>query len=188
MSDVPGPAFGYIFGGDVSESQAEDSASGHRSSHSPVLSQKTLGVATPVLWDDRDKTSRSACSFNRNQIWTGVLPQVQDPAAPSGTPGGSKPGPEWPRGEEADRLLAEYREHMEPIFPFIVIPRHMNSEQLRKERPYLWKAAIMQTLCLDASRQIPLGNELLNDIVTASFLRPKRSFDLLQGLEILVAW
>lgn len=47
---------------------------------------------------------------------------------------------------------------------------------------------MMQTLCLDASRQIPLGNELLNDIVTASFLQPKKSFDLLQGLEILVAW
>lgn len=77
---------------------------------------------------------------------------------------------------------------MEPVFPFIVIPRHMNSEQLRKKRPYLWKAAMMQTLCLDASRQIPLGNELLNDIVTASFLQPKKSFDLLQGLEILVAW
>ncbi|KAI7778152.1 hypothetical protein LA080_002578 [Diaporthe eres] len=190
MSDVPGPAFGYIFGGDVSQGQAdarEDSASGHRSSHSPVLSQKTLGVATPVLWDDRDKASRSSSSY-KHQIWTGGLAHVLDPAASSSTQGSSKPGPEWPRGEEADRLLAEYREHMEPIFPFIVIPRHMNSEQLRKERPYLWKAAIMQTLCLDASRQIPLGNELLNDIVTSSFLRPKRSFDLLQGLEILVAW
>lgn len=191
MSGAPPPAFGYIFGGDASESQAEareDSASGHRSSHSPVLSQKTLGVATPVLWDDRDKASRSACSFHRNQIWTGGLSQVLDAAVSSDSQGDSQSGLGWPRGEEADRLLAEYKEHMEPVFPFIVIPRHMNSEQLRKERPYLWKAAIMQTLCLDAGRQIPLGNELLNDIVTASFLQPKKSFDLLQGLEILVAW
>lgn len=195
MSDAPPPAFGYIFGGEDGESQAvapEDSASRHRSSHSPVLSQKTLGVATPVLWDDREKASRPPSSYHRHAVWTGGLPQIQDAAVPSGTQGGSKPGPEWPRGwprgEEADRLLAEYREHMEPIFPFIVIPRHMNSEQLRKERPYLWKAAMMQTLCLDASRQVPLGNELLNDIVTASFLQPRRSFDLLQGLEILVAW
>jgi hypothetical protein len=47
---------------------------------------------------------------------------------------------------------------------------------------------MMQTLCLDANRQIPLGNELLNDIVASSFVQPKKSFDLLQGLEILVAW
>jgi hypothetical protein len=77
---------------------------------------------------------------------------------------------------------------VESIFPFIVIPRNMNSEQLRKKRPYLWKAVMMQTLVLDASRQIPLGNELLKDIITASFLQPKKSFDLLQSLEILVAW
>lgn len=167
----------------------EDSASGHRSSHSPVLSHKTLGVATPVLWDDQHKSSRSSSSYHRHQDWRSSMPQVLDAAVLSpGARSSSKSGAEWPKGEEAERLLAEYREHMEPIFPFIVIPRHMNSEQLRKERPYLWKAAMMQTLCLDASRQVPLGNELLNDIVTASFLQPKKSFDLLQGLEILVAW
>lgn len=192
MSDAPPPAFGYIFGGEESEDQPdarEDRASRHRSPHSPALPQKTLGVATPVLWDDPDKTSRSSRSYNRHHDWNEGLPQVLDAAVSSfGAPGDSKPGAEWPRGQEAERLLAEYREHMEPIFPFIVIPRHMNSEQLRRERPYLWKAAMMQTLCLDASRQVPLGNELLNDIVTASFLQPKKSFDLLQSLEILVAW
>lgn len=191
MSDAPPPAFGYIFGGKESQGQAEaheDSSSRHRSSHSPVLSQKTLGVATPVLWDDVDKTSRNSSSYHRNQAWHGGLPQVLDAAVSSGAQNSSKPGADWPRGEEAERLLAEYREYMEPIFPFIVIPRHLNSEQLRKERPYLWKAAMMQTQCLDASRQIPMGNELLNDIVTSCFLQPKKSFDLLQALEILVAW
>lgn len=188
----PTPAFGYIFAGEDSEGQLEareDGASRQRSPPSPVLPQKTLGVATPVLWDDRERTSRSS-SFNHGQKqWCGNnLPHVLVAAGSSGPQDRPKPGAEWPSGEEADQLLGEYREHMEPIFPFIVIPRHLNSEQLRKERPYLWKAAIMQTLCLDASRQIPLGNELLNDIVTSCFLQPKKSFDLLQSLEILVAW
>lgn len=193
---VPQPTFGYIFGGEEGESPSagtthEDGSAAsqhHRSSHSPVLSHKTLGVATPVLWDDGDKVSRTTFSVNRWNVWNGGLPQFLDAAAPSGPQGGSKAGMEWPKGEEAEQRLAEYREHMEPIFPFIVIPRHMNSEQLRKERPYLWKAVMMQTLCLDANRQIPLGNELLNDIVASSFVQPKKSFDLLQGLEILVAW
>lgn len=194
MTDAPPPAFGYIFGGEEESEgrqglREEDSASRHRSPHSPVLSQKTLGVATPVLWDDRDRSSRQSSSYPRHSDWDGGLPHVLACGVSSGgAQGGSKSGAGWPRGEEAERLLAEYREHMEPIFPFIVIPRHMNSERLRRERPYLWKAAMMQTLCLDASRQIPLGNELLSDIVTSSFLQPKKSFDLLQGLEILVAW
>ncbi|KAJ0107627.1 hypothetical protein J7T55_007818 [Diaporthe amygdali] len=191
MSDAPPPAFGYIFAGEDSQSQPEaqeDSPNQHRSPQSPVLPRKTLGVATPVLWDDRDKTSRSSSSYRTQQHWSGGFSHVLDAAVSPSTQSIAKAGPEWPKGEEAERLLAEYREYMEPVFPFIVIPRHMNSEQLRKERPYLWKAAIMQTLCLDASRQLPLGNELLNDIVTSSFLQPKKSFDLLQGLEILVAW
>lgn len=123
MSDVPGPAFGYIFGGDVSESQAdarEDSASGHRSSHSPVLSHKTLGVATPVLWDDRDKASRSSSSY-KHQIWTGGLAHVLDPAASSSTQGSSKPGPEWPRGEEAGKHILVLSRI--PVFHFVEYSR-----------------------------------------------------------------
>lgn len=77
---------------------------------------------------------------------------------------------------------------MEPLFPFVIIPRTMNSEQLQRERPLLWKAVMMQALCLDPNRQVPLGNELLKDIVVACFLEPKKSFDLLQGLEVLIAW
>ncbi|KAG8165697.1 hypothetical protein KVR01_004249 [Diaporthe batatas] len=191
----PQPAFGYIFGGEESgaaspthdedgrgasasaSASASAAASRHRPSHSPVLSHKTPGVATPALRDDGDKASRGSPTYLGRHDWSRSLAQ-----------GGSQSGPEWPRGEEAEKRLAEYREHMEPIFPFIVIPRHMNSEQLRRERPYLWKAVMMQTLCLDAGRQIPLGNELLNDIVTACFVQPKKSFDLLQALEILVAW
>ncbi|KUI59835.1 hypothetical protein VP1G_07056 [Cytospora mali] len=88
---------------------------------------------------------------------------------------------------DAERLLVEYREYMEPLFPFVVIPGAMSSDQLRREKPMLWKAVMMQAMYMDPSRQVPLGNELLNDIVTACFLKPNKSFDLLQALEVLVA-
>ncbi|KAI3395280.1 hypothetical protein diail_1478 [Diaporthe ilicicola] len=192
LTQAPQPAFGYIFPGEDSGGQAEAQDGGdssrQRSPHSPVLPQKTLGVATPVLWDDRDRTSRSASFYQRQRPWCGPLPQALGGAALSGPQDRPRSGPQWPSGDEADGLLNEYREHMEPIFPFIVIPRQLSSEQVRKERPYLWKAAIMQSLCLDASRQVPLGNELLHEIVTSCFLKPEKSLDLLQGLEILVAW
>lgn len=89
---------------------------------------------------------------------------------------------------EAERLLADYREYMEPLFPFVVIPRAMSADQLRKEKPFLWKAVMMQALYTDPSRQVPLGNELLGEIVTACFLGPRKCFDLLQALEVLIAW
>ena len=123
MHGGPQPAFGYIFGGEESENPAgthEDGASRHRSSHSPVLSHKTLGVATPVLWDDGDKASHTSSSYNRWEVWDGGLPQVLDAAVSSGTQGGSKPGPEWPKGEEAELRLAEYRNHSEHIFSIYI--------------------------------------------------------------------
>jgi hypothetical protein len=127
ISDAPPPAFGYIFASE--EQQRSESGSTaedvpiprrqHRSSHSPVVSHKTLGVATPVLWDDANKASRtSSASYNRRYAWHRGLPQVLDAAAASSSSsgaqgGGSKPGPEWPSGEEAELLLADYREHSE---------------------------------------------------------------------------
>lgn len=78
-----------------------------------MLSHKTLGVATPVLWDEGDKVSRTSSSYDRRRDWNGGIPQVLDASVISGTQGGSKAGPEWPTGEEAERLLAEYREHSE---------------------------------------------------------------------------
>lgn len=121
----PQPAFGYIFGGEESPAHDEDAgrasaaASRHRpSSHSPVLSHKTLGVATPVLWDDGDKGSRaSSTTYHSRHDWGGSLPQVVE--SPGAQGGGSKAEPQWPRGEEAEKRLAEYREHSEHHFLFV---------------------------------------------------------------------
>lgn len=77
---------------------------------------------------------------------------------------------------------------MPELLPFVAIPKHITtSEQLRRERPLLWKGVMMQGYCLDARRQALIGNELLNEIVAAAFLRPKKSLDLLQALQILTS-
>lgn len=39
----------------------------------------------------------------------------------------------------------------------------------------------------DGRRHILLGNELLNDIVTAAFIQPSKSLDLLQASLMLIA-
>lgn len=123
-------------------------------------------------------------SPQEQQGWNQIPDQGGSLARPS------KPQGPWyyPTGGEAQQLLENYRNHMVPVFPFVVPPPNMTSDQLRKERPILWKAVMMQALYLDARRQIPLGNELLNDIVATAFLQPRKSFDLIQALEILIAW
>lgn len=165
---VPGTksGFGSIFASDFHANQPGVEESPGRSSNSPVRPRRT--------------------SVQSQQGWDKGLGWIF-PVAPEHV-GDRMPSLDPPVEDEAERLLTEYREYMEPLFPFVVIPRAMSSDQLRKEKPFVWKAVVMQALYTDPSRQVPLGNELLNEIVTACFLKPRKCLDLLQALEVLIAW
>jgi hypothetical protein len=94
----------------------------------------------------------------------------------------------WPIGAEADALLDEYK-GMERLhlFPFVVVPPGLSSEQLREQRPFLWKAVMMEACHLDGSKQMTVGNQLLKDITEAAFNKPQKTIDLLQGLQIVIS-
>jgi hypothetical protein len=96
--------------------------------------------------------------------------------------------PPWPDGEEAEILLEEYRTLLGHLFPFVVVSPTASSHVLRQQRPFLWKSVMMGACCLDGPRQIILGNQMLKDICDATILKPQRSLDLLQGIEILISW
>lgn len=72
------------------------------------------------------------------------------------------------------------------MFPFVVVPNDTTAEQLRRDRPLLWKGIVMQGLDRHARRQVLLGTELLNEVVTTAFLQPRKTFDMLQALQLLI--
>ncbi|KAK4456185.1 hypothetical protein QBC34DRAFT_287132 [Podospora aff. communis PSN243] len=94
----------------------------------------------------------------------------------------------WPEGEEAETLLTTYKDNLAHLFPFAVVPPHLSSYELREKKPFFWKAIMMEAYLNDGARQIALGNELLRDISEAAILRPQKSLDLLQGLQVLISW
>ncbi|KAK3322363.1 hypothetical protein B0H66DRAFT_554131 [Apodospora peruviana] len=94
----------------------------------------------------------------------------------------------WPEEPEASVLLQRYHDNTSHLFPFVVIPRHMTARQLRQQRPFLWKAIMMEAYHLDGPKQLVTGNELLREITEAAFTKPQKSLDLLQGLQVLVSW
>lgn len=96
--------------------------------------------------------------------------------------------PPWPEGDEAETLLGVYRKHMAHLFPFAVVPPHLTSAQMRERRPLFWKAIMMEAHLFDGPRQVALGNELLREISEAAFMKPQKNLDLLQGLQMLIAW
>ncbi|KAK0623443.1 hypothetical protein B0T14DRAFT_516266 [Immersiella caudata] len=94
----------------------------------------------------------------------------------------------WPDGEEAETLLVIYKENLAHLFPFAVVPPQLSSYELREKKPFFWKAVMMEAYLNDGARQIALGNELLRDISEAAILKPQKSLDLLQGLQVLISW
>lgn len=94
----------------------------------------------------------------------------------------------YPSSDEACQILVDFHSHFMPLFPFVVLPTDMGHEELRRDRPLLWKAILMQGLYFSAGRQVAMGDELLNTIIATAFLESKKSLDLLQALEILIAW
>jgi hypothetical protein len=94
----------------------------------------------------------------------------------------------WPLPNEAEVWLQDYRTSLLDLFPFVIVPPGMPATELQRQRPFLYKAVMMVSSRLDGVRQIALAEELLGEIGVATLSKPQKSFDLLQGLELLVAW
>ncbi|ERS97185.1 hypothetical protein HMPREF1624_06516 [Sporothrix schenckii ATCC 58251] len=94
----------------------------------------------------------------------------------------------WPKNDDAEIMLSEFRKFMMPLFPFVIIPEYVTSEKLRIGRPTLWKSVMMAACHLDGTRQIAMGNQLLGEVAAAAFLQPRRTLDMLQAVLVLVGW
>ena len=94
----------------------------------------------------------------------------------------------WPEADEAESLLTEYKKNLAHLFPFVVVPPNTRAYELRRQKPFFWKAVMMEALHNDGARQIALGNELLREISEAAIVRPQRGLDLLQGLQVFISW
>ncbi|KAI1878478.1 uncharacterized protein JN550_000660 [Neoarthrinium moseri] len=94
----------------------------------------------------------------------------------------------WPTGQEAQMWLERYREKMMRLCPFAIIPPGMTSDELRRERPFLWKSSMLEACNEDGYRQMSLGRELLKTFSEALITKPTKSLDLLQGLLLYIAW
>lgn len=156
----------------------------------PTQSQRsqTASNSSPTLSttaDNDDGTSRNPRSRSRTQV-----PEIHHSPLRSGGTSLAQSGEPWyyPSPAEAQEFLDNYKERTIPLFPFIVIPPKTTAEVFRGKSPLLWKAVMMQGLHLHARRQVFMGEEVMRDIVTGSFIQPRKSLDLLQAIEVFVAW
>jgi hypothetical protein len=100
----------------------------------------------------------------------------------------------WPDVAESQRFLSDYLRFYERLCPIVAIPRDLTAEQLREQRPFLWKAVMVHQCSSEAPRQEVLARQLFEEISAAAItgapspMTSSRNLDLLQGLQVLFAW
>ncbi|KAH6850201.1 hypothetical protein B0I37DRAFT_352715 [Chaetomium sp. MPI-CAGE-AT-0009] len=167
--------FGHIFPDrSIFESQPEH----HPPTASSGVSPAAKAISPPAhsgLTPAHTTTSGSICSSPHQQ----PCPQPPHQQGRGGL---------WPQGEEAEAFLELYRERMNHLFPFAIVPPHLDSAQMREQRPFFWKAVMLEASLFDGRRQVAMGDELLREISEAAFIRPQSNLDLLQGLLVFIGW
>ncbi|RDA88027.1 hypothetical protein CP532_3456 [Ophiocordyceps camponoti-leonardi (nom. inval.)] len=101
----------------------------------------------------------------------------------------------WPSPTaEAEALLQRYIEAFAHLFPFVVVVSSSfpsttaAAADLQIESPLLFKAVMLVACFFEGTRQLAMAEELLSDIVSAALVEGRKTLDLLQALELLIAW
>ena len=168
-------------------------------STSSISEENGHQTATPETSTEGDKatppppvTQRKKNQVRVNMSFDHIFPGTETSAWPSKESVASslrnKPWETlWPQAAEAEVLLALYTNTLADVFPFVVIPE-MKASDMKVQRPFLWKAIMVAGCFLDGARHEKLGEELLAEISKATMIDGVKSLDVLQGLQVLVAW
>ncbi|KAI1775072.1 hypothetical protein F4818DRAFT_452007 [Hypoxylon cercidicola] len=103
------------------------------------------------------------------------------------TPDSTISFPDEPSPSEAEELLKKFREEIIGFFPFVYIPPHVTSQQLRELYPFLWLNIICTSLT-SPRRRTALGDQARSIVIQKVAVEREKSLDLLLGLLTLVGW
>lgn len=93
-----------------------------------------------------------------------------------------------PDHHKAELWLLEFKTNLAKQFPFVVLHPDSVSQDLRHQRPLLWKAIMTASSHRQSDRQMALGAELMEDLTMRLLFRAEKSLDLLQALLVFIAW
>ncbi|KAF5717025.1 c6 zinc finger domain-containing protein [Fusarium globosum] len=90
--------------------------------------------------------------------------------------------------QQADLLLADYRETFAPRFPYVIIPEGVASLALQQTSPMLLLAILTTTSWKLRGQQDHLNQVFLKALGTKLVLEGDRDMDLLSGLMVYLNW
>ncbi|KAL4905452.1 hypothetical protein BDW74DRAFT_152649 [Aspergillus multicolor] len=152
--------------------------------------------------NDTDSTSwwtmDSTNGFQVNGIpFAGPLPTPQQSSTSSALMSPSSSSPLSESHPSASTFLETFSSRMLHHFPIIHLPAHTTAEQLRLDRPFLFRAILCVTSATDEEKRAS-SLELKRLFCRTAFLQPSlqqeqeqelgKHVDILQGLLVYIAW
>ncbi|KAK4097264.1 hypothetical protein N658DRAFT_500654 [Parathielavia hyrcaniae] len=89
--------------------------------------------------------------------------------------------------QEAEDNLAQFRAHNAYSCPFLCLPPGMTSDQLSRERPFLW-LNIMAATTRSLPQQRLMNQAITQHLALEMVVGDQRSMDLLWGLLVFMSW
>ncbi|KAJ5227234.1 uncharacterized protein N7469_007240 [Penicillium citrinum] len=89
--------------------------------------------------------------------------------------------------EDAEKTLRNFRTQNMKFIPFLHIPSHVTSQQLRLERPFVW-LAIMAVLTPGIDRRDVAFNHITSIIHQKILIEVSPSMEMLLGIMIFITW
>jgi len=89
---------------------------------------------------------------------------------------------------EASLVLEAFRKDFMPYAPFVVIPPNVDSEEFRRQKPFLFLAILMVTYRYEKSTQAEIAKNFREVLSHSMLIKGEQSLDILQGLLVCLAW
>ncbi|KAK0710613.1 hypothetical protein B0H67DRAFT_601600 [Lasiosphaeris hirsuta] len=94
----------------------------------------------------------------------------------------------WVTLDEAEYLMATFKEAYIPRFPFVTLASNECAEHLRRHSPFLFLCLVAVPLYTDPLLQQRLGEEIRRQVSLRLIFHAERSMDMLRGLLVYAAW
>ncbi|ODA79378.1 hypothetical protein RJ55_04971 [Drechmeria coniospora] len=139
----------------------------HSDRHTPRLSEPVSPPSDLPSWAIPD-------AYNENAVSTCICrPEV----------GAAPPPP------DSDSVLLDiYRNDMQPIYPFVIVPPSCTAQVLQATRPFLMSAIRMVSSFRSLRSMRAQMCHLMTHIADHMLVRSARSLDLLQGIIVMLGW
>jgi len=90
--------------------------------------------------------------------------------------------------DDAEHLVATFKQHFIPRFPFVTLASSETAVQLRRRSPFLFLCIVAVPLYTNPPLQQRLGKEIRRQLSLRLLFNAERSMDLLRGLLVHAAW